>query len=181
MKKLNLQPVANILKNKNLLTNSVAEHVLMLQQLTKILQKILPEPLAQHCQVANIHSDLIVLSASSPAWSSRLRFHTPVILKTLQQDYRISVHNARILVSQVEPDTFAGISSATIESQAIPSQAILPQTILSQTTLPQTFLAKTFLSKESAKLVRETAHSIKNSDLRDSLLRLSAHSAKLSP
>jgi hypothetical protein len=166
MKKLNLQPVANILKNKNLFTNSVTEHVLMLQQLTKILQSILPEPLAKHCQVANIHSDLIVLTASSPAWSSRLRFHTPVILKTLQQVYNISVHNTRILVSHVEPDSPGETFSTAKNTRDTQAQTSAPQTLLSQM---------------SAKLVRETAQNIKSADLRDSLMRLSAHSEKLKP
>ena len=182
MKKLYPKSVSNILKNKKLLTYSVTEHALILQQLDRILQKILPEPLAQHCQVANIHTEplqqkngrlrdihskTLVLAASSPSWSSRLRFHVPEILKALQQDYEIPVQNIRILVSQHLPHQH-------------PSNNAEPDVgrIRSLEGIPQTFSSKTLLSRASADLVRETADSIENLDLRNSLIRLSRHSRK---
>lgn len=154
MKKLYPQSVGNILKNKNLFTNSLTEQTQILQQLTNILQNILPEPLAQHCKVANIHhhSKTIVLAASSPVWSSRLRFHSPRILKTLQQDYQLPFYRSRILVSKVEPEDVGRVYPV-----GIPPLGNAPQPTLSQ---------------NSVKLVQKTAQTIENSELRDSLLRL---------
>ena len=154
MKKLNSQSIGNILKNKNLLTNSLTEQTLVLQQLTNILQNILPEPLAQHCKVANIHphSKTIVLAASSPAWSSRLRFHSPRILKTLQQDYQLPFYRSRILVSKINPEDVGRVRPANNTSQPT-------------------------LSQNSVTLVQKTAQTIENSELRDSLLRLSQKSS----
>lgn len=182
MKKLYPKSIGNILKNKNLLTFSVTEHALILQQLNGILQKILPEPLAQHCQVANIRSKTLVLATSSPSWSSRLRFQTPEILRALQQNYELPVQNIRILVSQhlsnqyqpnqhesknVEPDI------GHINPLQKKSQAFLPET-LPAGRLP----SKILLSKKNADLVRATANSIESLDLRNSLIRLSRHSRK---
>lgn len=194
MKKLYPQSVSNILKNKKLVTHSVTEHALTLQQLNEILQKILPEPLAQHCQVANIHADThannkhntdtpqqknrhlreinsktLILAASSPSWSSRLRFQVPEILKTLQQDYELPVKHIRILISQHLSGQHPSTNTGTDTSHLQP---------LEKTSLPETEPSKILLSEENANLVRETAHSIENPDLRDSLIRLSRHSRK---
>ena len=194
MKKLYPQSVSNILKNKKLVTHSVTEHALTLQQLNGILQKILPEPLAQHCQVANIHDDThannkyntnapqqknhhlrkthsktLVLAASSPSWSSRLRFQVPVILKALQQDHELPVQHIRILVSQHLSGQHPSTNTGTDTDHLQP---------LKKTSLPETEPSKILLSEENANLVRETAHSIENIDLRNSLIRLSRHSKK---
>ena len=194
MKKLYPQSVSNILKNKKLVTHSVTEHALTLQQLNGILQKILPEPLAQHCQVANIHDDThtnnkyntdrlqqknhhsrktysktLVLAASSPSWSSRLRFQVPVILKALQQDYELPVQHIRILISQHLSGQHPSTNTGTDPDHS---------RTLDKTSHPETKTSKILLSKENANLVRETAHSIENTELRDSLIRLSRHSRK---
>ena len=149
MKKLYPQPVSNILKNRKLVTYSVTEHALILQQLNRLLQKILPEPLAQHCQVANVHADTLqqkhgrlknihsktlVLAASSPSWSSRLRFQVPGILKALQQDHDLPVQHIRILVSQ-------HLSNQHAPNNIEPDVGhIRPLEKTSQTFLPEKFL-----------------------------------------
>lgn len=155
MKKLYPQSIGNILKNKNLLTNSLIEQTQILQQLTNILQNILPEPLAQHCKVANIHphSRTIVLAASSPVWSSRLRFHSPRILKAMQQDYQLPFYRSRILVSKIRPEEVGRIRPIDLH--------------------PINNAPQQKLSQSNVKLVQKTAQTIENSELRDSLLRLS--------
>jgi len=181
MKKLYPKSVGNILKNKKLFTYSVTEHALILQQLNGILQKILPEPLAQHCQVANIRSKTLVLAASSPSWSSRLRFQTPGILKALQQNYDLPVQNIRILVSQhLSNHLSSHLPSNDVEPDI---GHISPLQKQSQTFLPEThpsgrLPSKTLLSKKNADIVRATANSIESPDLRNSLIRLSRHSRK---
>lgn len=154
MKKLYPKSIGNILKNKNLFTNSLTEQTQILQQLTNILQSILPEPLARHCKVANIHphSKTIVLAASSPVWSSRLRFHSPRILKALQQDYQLPFYRSRILVSKVEPEDIGRIRPVDMHPPGNKPQSTL--------------------SQNNAALVQKTAQAIENSELRDSLLRL---------
>lgn len=60
-------------------------HAERLQRATKMLHNNLGPPLDQHCQVANIKEDKLVLHADSSAWAARLRFHVSTMLNTLGQ------------------------------------------------------------------------------------------------
>ncbi len=54
------------------------------QDLDARLRGFLPMPLREHCSLAAIDQDNATLLASSPAWSSRLRYMTPAILEFLR-------------------------------------------------------------------------------------------------
>lgn len=89
-----------------------------LNELTYYLRTILPETVAPHCQVANIKMDRnsmnLVLITDSPVWSTKIRFHIPVILahmkkhrelqqlnsiriKTRPREYRIEEEQIRVI------------------------------------------------------------------------------------
>jgi len=53
------------------------------QTLLKEVRSLLPEQLAQHCLHARISGNQLVLHVDSPAWSSKLRFHAQLLLKSL--------------------------------------------------------------------------------------------------
>lgn len=56
-----------------------------LEQLDHALRNQLPPPLNQHCQLANIRGDTLVLHADSSAWALKLRYSVPVMLAQLQK------------------------------------------------------------------------------------------------
>jgi len=56
-------------------------HARLLIQLTEYLHKVLPIAVSEHCVVSNLRNSELVIGADSPAWSARLRFYAPQILK----------------------------------------------------------------------------------------------------
>lgn len=71
-----------------------------LQKATRTLHAQLPPPLEQHCKVANIKGELVVLHADSSAWAAKLRFHVAGILQQLRKQPGLGALQAiRIKVS----------------------------------------------------------------------------------
>ena len=54
------------------------------QTLLKEVRSLLPEQLARHCLHARISGTRLVLHVDSPAWSSKLRFHSRSLLQSLR-------------------------------------------------------------------------------------------------
>jgi hypothetical protein len=52
-----------------------------LTHLNQRLAKLLPEPLAQHCQIAALQQNTLIIMASSSAWATRLRLQQSKIIK----------------------------------------------------------------------------------------------------
>ena len=93
------------------------EHTQRLLQLTRTLQEHLPEPLNRHCAVANIHNDSLVLITDSPVWSSRLRFHAPVLLRELERRHAVRLKNVLIKISpEVRPSPRPRVRRATMSN-----------------------------------------------------------------
>lgn len=68
-----------------------------LRTLNARLQQLLPTPLAQHCSVAALDRDRLVILVSSSAWATRLRLLHPKIIKAYH-DFRI-----KSVITQVAP------------------------------------------------------------------------------
>jgi hypothetical protein len=54
-----------------------------LAALDRDLRARLPRPLADHCQVANLRENSIILHADSPVWAARLRYQRAMLLEAL--------------------------------------------------------------------------------------------------
>ncbi len=52
-------------------------------QYHQMVQQRIGEPLKQHCRVATLRGEVLVLLADSPAWAARLRFEAPALLERL--------------------------------------------------------------------------------------------------
>lgn len=76
-----------------------------LEQLNHALRSQLPPPLNQHCQVANIRGDTLVLHADSSAWALKLRYSVPVMLAQLQK--QPALQNLRCIDIKVRPTSIA--------------------------------------------------------------------------
>ncbi|HXF08680.1 MAG TPA: DUF721 domain-containing protein [Candidatus Acidoferrales bacterium] len=69
----------------------------VLAQQSERLRAHLPEPLDQHCVLANVRGDTAVLAADSAAWASRLRYLAPALLPRLV-DLGLSVTRVEVVV-----------------------------------------------------------------------------------
>jgi hypothetical protein len=53
------------------------------EQYDEIARRLIEEPLKQHCRVAALRGETLVLLTDSPVWAARLRFEAPALLKRL--------------------------------------------------------------------------------------------------
>ncbi len=121
----------------------IHQRIALLQAIQDKLQATLPPPLSDNFVIANISKDTIVLHTQSPAWASKLRFNTPLILECIKEFYDAA-------------------PPKSLRIKVVPGS---PQ--------PATPKRKLSISSKNAQLIKSTAESIKDSHLRESLLRLS--------
>lgn len=62
------------------------QHSQKLEQLDNWLHASLPIPLQQHCYIANLRNNTLVVHTDSSLWATRLRFLTPELLYRWQQE-----------------------------------------------------------------------------------------------
>jgi len=124
---------------------SQAKHI---DQWNKRIQRILPGPIAAHCQVTNVTEDKLVIQVNSPAWASKLRLFIPKLEKT-------------IIVN--------GLQSVELKV-AIPAPAY--------NAIKEIPTPRSPLSSEASNTIIQTAETINDKNLREALLRLAAQSNK---
>ena len=96
-----------------------SDRVHQLNQLNLILQNALPLQFANHCQLANVSNDTIIIHTDNAAYASLLRFQAPVLCKTLSSHLNQPVlklevkvrpiHNTKATTTQ----RHAGLSTST--------------------------------------------------------------------
>lgn len=136
------QPLAKLLRSKDRHLSALTERGLLLARLTESVRNHLPLPCADHCRVANLYDDRLVVAVDSPAWSARLRFHAPELTRRLQRQHGLGIRQIRVVVSP------------SIET-VVPRQRV-----------------RRDLSHKSARLLQQTAEGITDPGLRAALLRL---------
>lgn len=138
----------------NLLSTSPANNLLArgrkLNQLSQLIQETLPDPAARHCRVANLRAKTLVLAVDSPAWSARIRFHSPEILRRLQQKSGIQFNKTKIIV--------------------MPKHWFLKE--------KNKYSARHPISNQSAELILQTAESIDDTRLKKALSKLALRNRK---
>lgn len=65
------------------------ERARQLHQLSSLITQCLDPAIAQHCQLANVRGDTLVIQSDSPGWASKLRYLGPQIINCLQQHQRL--------------------------------------------------------------------------------------------
>lgn len=124
--------------------HTILEKAAILQQLTQTLRSSLSEPLNQHICVANIRNNTLVIGADSPAWVTRIRFHSADILKQMRQETGLT---------QLSKVHFKVIRSSTQGSDFVSSPNSLPES--------------------AASLLQSTAQRISDKELKAAIERLS--------
>lgn len=71
--------VTKILLNSTSHIRTLLAHAARLEALTVLVCNALPAPLNQHCRVANVRDDVLVLHADSAVWASKLHYQLPIL------------------------------------------------------------------------------------------------------
>ena len=129
------------------LDSHITEKKLLLEKLNAVILPLLPEVLRPHIKTASYNKDKqeLILIADSPVWAARLRTQHKTISNSLKNELNFPVNSFKIKFQQ------------PVKPKAKP-QKHQPK-----------------LSTESASLIRQTANSVEDEELKESLLRLSKH------
>lgn len=79
----------------------LSQHSQMLEQVEKRFQDSLPIPLNQHCHVANLRKQTLIVHTDSSLWATRLRLIIPELLPLWRQNQSMPTINQVIV--QVRP------------------------------------------------------------------------------
>lgn len=123
-----------------------------LQHVEKLLHTRLPAPLNQHCHLANIRENTLILQVDAPVWQTRLRYLIPELIEQWRRDPAFS-------------------RLATIDKVDARVNPLSPPS-----SYPTTGAVLT-LSSPTAALLREAADQTTHTDLKAALLRLANHAA----
>lgn len=76
-------------------------------------RQLLPPALQPHCHVLSVRDQVLVLSADSPVWAARLRFHAPKLVKQLSRQQTVTVRTFRIRVIPPEKTATSTVKHAS--------------------------------------------------------------------
>lgn len=77
--------VTKILLNSTSHIRTLLAHAARIEALTILVCDTLPTPLNQHCRVANVRDDVLILHADAAAWATKLHYHLPTLQKRLAE------------------------------------------------------------------------------------------------
>lgn len=138
--------ITTLLTNKDSALCRLSDRARYLATLDRAVRSQLPASIADHCRVANLRDNILVLQVDGTVWATKLRYQLPQILADLQ----------------CLPD-LKGLDSVRV-------RVAPPQTL--QAPPP---MARPRLSEQSAELLRQTADSTPDPDLAAALRRLARH------
>lgn len=116
------------------------------QRLTRLLQNELDPSLAPHCRIGGFAPPRLTIVVDSPAWSTRLRFQSPGLVRQLSNKYK----------------EFQGVSNIEVKIYPARLQRRTPPTVPRQ------------ISPAAADGITRMANSIDNPNLKQALLRLAS-------
>ena len=129
--------------------SEIINQIARLQHLSQTLRGALPAPLEQHCQVANVRGQSLLLHADTAAWATRLRYMAPTLVTALQNQ------------------GYPGIQHITVKVRPrynAPEPAVTPR--------------KRNMSQSSARILRDTADSLSDPAIKRALKRLASRGPK---
>ena len=83
--------------------SSLVDNLNRINRLSQSLKVILPEPLNQHCRIAQYENQQLILAVDSGEWASRLRFEKLELLSYLRSNGFADINGIDIIV---KPDDF---------------------------------------------------------------------------
>lgn len=131
---------------------AVLDHTHRLEVLNRTLRGCIPAPLNQHCQVANLRDNILILHADSSAWALKLRYSSRMLMQQLRQ---------------------RGVPAlSTIEVKVRPQNAVINR--------PEK-IRRAYMSNKTAQLLDSIAHDIEDNHLKVALQRLARYGKDTKP
>ena len=140
-----LIPVRDLLARPGTPFARALHHSRYVRDVAAAVARALARPLRDHCLVANVRGDCLVLQVDSPSWATRLRFELPSLLASLRahRDLRVSHATVRVHVAR----------GGEVTQEPVPAK----------------------MSAAAAACLQATAQSVAHPDLRSAILRLARH------
>ncbi len=91
------EPLRKILDNNTRLA-ALTKRSRQLSQLNHILHNILPSRFSEHCQLANLSDNKVIILCDQSSYASMLRFQSAHICKTLSQQTGMNVQQLEVKV-----------------------------------------------------------------------------------
>ena len=133
---------------------AVFAHSQRLETLNHAVRGCLPAPLNQHCQVANLRDNTLVLHADSSAWALKLRYSSRTLLQQLHQH---GLQGLNALEVKVRPDNIIDSSLRSPRPEKV---------------------RHAHMSRGTAQLLDSIAADITDAPLKVALQRLARHGKK---
>ena len=77
------QSIAEILQSSDVLCR-FTQQLQTIENLNQMVKQCLPEPLNEHCWVANIKNNILTLATTSPSWKHQLHYQKTELLSKLR-------------------------------------------------------------------------------------------------
>ena len=81
-----MKSFSQLMANSSGLLCHLSKHSHKLKQLDNKIKASLPTPLNQHCHVANLRENTLVIHTDSALWATRLRYMVSSLIQQWQQD-----------------------------------------------------------------------------------------------
>lgn len=91
-----------------------------LNQLNILLQQTVPASFSAHCQLANVHDDVLIIHTENAAHASLLRFQTKTICRTFSNHCHTQFNKLEV---RVRPLTTEAVQRVTTNNLNLPEQA----------------------------------------------------------
>ena len=129
---------------------SLITHARRLARYSHWLASILPPPLGQHCVVADIQGNKLIIGVDSAAWATKIRFLSIEIIEKITLKFKELKNVEQVLTTVLPPAP-------------------------DLTTVTQPSAEKLHLSQQNAALIQSLAETVDDPQLKAALLRLASH------
>lgn len=141
------KPISKFLRGRPGLLDSLVGQAERLARIDAQFRRLLGAPASEHCGVANLGRDTLVVFADTPAWAARLRYLGPNLLPRLQEAV----------------PTLHTLSRISVKVRPIAQPRVAPH-------------SPRHLSREAGALIASAADATEDPALRDALIRLARRS-----
>jgi|GEM_PF-1210721 hypothetical protein len=143
MKYISIHSINALLQNSPTITN-IRNKLQQLQQLNKIVAKLLPPTTSYHCSVANLRDGILILTTTSPVWNHQINFLKMDLLDKLR----------------ISDPAWAGISSILVKTNYLIEELAIyqPDPIKINIQNTKNNSKKFFISEKNAEIINSIAN-----------------------
>ena len=146
---LKFKKLSKLLKNNRMISDSVSKKLYVMENIEDFLSNLLPNDLKSHCYPLNVRDGKLILMLDSPAWKSRMHYSLPTIEPALIEKFPKHIR--------------------VVELKIVP---------VGEQPKPKLTPARKELSDSSRDIISSMANGMDDSDLKNSLRRLSRNRNK---